>query len=137
MPHISRLAFVLTRVRSCRYEQLASELMADTPTEHPSSAAVHALVRTVSELQGAVDAANGEGRRRRGLRSVVAKFRAGEAEEILEVAGRELRHEGVVLKGNKARRRPRPALARARPCRRSRRAADDTTETSGFAEPFA
>ena len=79
--------------------------MADTPTEHPSSAAVHALVRTVSELQGAVEAANGEGRRRRGLRSVVAKFRAGEAEEILEVAGRELRHEGVVLKGNKARRR--------------------------------
>ena len=79
--------------------------MADTPTEHPSSAAVHALVRTVSELHGAVEAANGEGRRRRGLRSVVAKFRAGEAEEILEVAGRELRHEGVVLKGNKARRR--------------------------------
>ena len=79
--------------------------MADTPTEHPSAAAVHALVRTVSELQGAVEAANGEGRRRRSLRSVVAKFRAGEAEEILEVAGRELRHEGVVLKGNKARRR--------------------------------
>ena len=127
--------------------------MADTPTEHPSAAAVHALVRTVSELQGAVEAANGEGRRRRGLRSVVAKFRAGEAEEILEVAGRELRHEGVVLKGNKARRRrlaappppphaappppPPPPLRPPARRRRSRRAADDTTETSGFAEPFA
>ena len=94
--------------------------MADTPTEHPSAAAVHALVRTVSELQGAVEAANGEGRRRRGLRSVVAKFRAGEADEILEVAGRELRHEGVVLKGNKARRR-RHHLGPTRARRRRRR----------------
>ena len=104
LPRASRShALVLPRVHPCRYEQLASELMADTPTEHPSAAAVHALVRTVSELHGAVEAANGEGRRRRGLRSVVAKFRAGEADEILEVAGRELRHEGVVLR-NKARR---------------------------------
>ena len=74
--------------------------MADTPTEHPSAAAVHALVRTVSELQGAVEAANGEGRRRRGLQSVVAKFRAGEAEEILRWrGGAEAR---ASLKGNKA-----------------------------------
>ena len=39
--------------------------------------------------------------RRRTLRSVVARFKPGDADEILSVPGRELRHEGVLLKANK------------------------------------
>ncbi len=58
------------------------------------------LLKALSEAQSRMDVQGRELVRRRSLRSVAARFKPGEVDD-LHVDGRELRFDGVVYKGNK------------------------------------
>ena len=93
--------------RVAAYEGASMELQFDVgvsfdhPVASPHAAPVLELIRVLSEVQGEMEVHAAELTRRRGLRSVVCRFKPGEVEEILDVAGREVRHDGVLLKANK------------------------------------
>ena len=91
----------LTRVAEYEAAALDLQLEAGTGRARVQSKALLSAQSKLGELQARMEAEAAELRRRRTLRSVVARFKPGDADEILSVPGRELRHEGVLLKANK------------------------------------